>query len=112
MSLGKDKPDTGLAAGVNLPSVRSDAEATAVRIVSNLPEGRRWSPNDVQAQPSRAVLPGGLHDDEDMRQLEAKLAKLEEVLDRGTWDDMHGASLICSTVHAFRWSCIQLRGCR
>ena len=34
-----------------------------------------------------------------MNQLEKDLAELEKELDLGAWDDLHGASLICSNLH-------------
>ena len=93
-----DQSDKVLTDEADLAPVSSDAEATAVRIVSNLPEGRLGSPNGVQAERSGALL-GGLHDGDrhsDMSQLEEDLAELEEELDLGAWDHMRGASLICS----------------
>ena len=92
-----ETPDTVPA---DRPSVSSDAQATAVHVVSNLPVDLPGAPEGVQATPSGAV-DGQLHDwsdeddgeDLDMSELEEDLAELEEELDHGGWDDVHGASL-------------------
>lgn len=95
---------SGTANEVNVPSVSSDAETTAVRIVSNLPRGQHGTPNGVQAEPSGAVddeVGDSSDDDEDldMDQLEEDWAEWEEELDQGAWDDVHGAALIYSKLH-------------
>lgn len=103
-----DSSDTDVASEAALPCVSSDAETTAVRIVSNFPAGPRGITNGVQAQRSAAVADelnewSDEEDDEDldMSELDEDLAEQEEELDHGAWDDLHGASLIYSTVHMY-----------
>lgn len=96
-------------------SMSSDAEAAAIRIVSNLPAALRGTPDEVQANPSGSVdAEARFWEDEsdedcdedediDIGELAEDMAVLEEELEHGAWegpapagfpDYLHGASLI------------------
>lgn len=105
-----DPSDEGMAD--EPASTSSDAEAAAIRIVSNLPAALRGSPDELQANPSGGVnVEAGLsedgsdedcdEDDIDIDELAEDMAVLEEELEHGAWeypspsgfpDYLHGAS--------------------
>ena len=97
-----DNSHTGLDNEAELVGASPEAEATAIRIVSNLPAAlQRGTPDALQAKPS-----GGVDDDArgwddgseewdedddediDVDELEEDMAELAEDLDHAAWDDM------------------------
>ena len=79
-------------------STSSDAEAAAIRIVSNLPAALRGSPDELQANPSGGIdVEAGFSEDESDEDcdededigiggLAEDMAVLEEELEHGAWD--------------------------